>query len=158
MTERAYAVHMEAEVDAHGADLGTLEQLASAVLMGESLAAGTAVSVLVTSDAEMQRMNREFLQIDAPTDVLSFPDDADERFQVPGDPPYLGDIAIGIETAVSQAGEHEHSLDAELSHLLVHGILHLCGYDHVTSPEDEARMRAREEHYLGELGHVHPPH
>jgi probable rRNA maturation factor len=48
-----------------------------------------------------------------------------------------------------------HSLEAEMAHLLVHGILHLLGFDHVNSTEEEALMRAREEHYLGALGHLH---
>lgn len=154
--DEPYAIDVETEVDAHGADLPTLEHIAADVMRGESLEEGTGLSVRVTSDDEMRRMNHEFLGIDEPTDVLSFPGEDEEGFPVEEDAkPYLGDIAIGIETASRQAEEHGHSLDAELAHLLVHGILHLCGYDHVTGPEDEARMRAREEHYLGDLGAVH---
>jgi rRNA maturation RNase YbeY len=67
----------------------------------------------------------------------------------------LGDIAIALPLAGRQAEAIGHSIDAEVAHLLVHGILHLCGYDHVASPEDETRMRSREEHYLGDLGAVH---
>ncbi|MDZ7727300.1 MAG: rRNA maturation RNase YbeY [Dehalococcoidia bacterium] len=155
--QEPYAIRRrEPTVDAHGADLPALERIAADVMRGESLEAGTGLSVLVTSDDEMRRMNHEFLGIDEPTDVLSFPGEDEEGFPVEeGAAPYLGDIAIGIETAIRQAEEHDHPLDAELAHLLVHGILHLCGYDHVTGPEDEARMRAREEQYLGDLGAVH---
>jgi probable rRNA maturation factor len=99
-------------------------------------------------------MNHQFLGIDEPTDVLSFPDEAGD-FVVGMAEPYLGDIAISLPTARRQAAALGHSLDAEVAHLLVHGILHLCGYDHVDDPEAEARMRAREEHYLGAASHVH---
>jgi rRNA maturation RNase YbeY len=67
----------------------------------------------------------------------------------------LGDIAISLPTAARQAQEAGHPLDSELAHLLTHGILHLCGYDHVESAEEEAKMRSREEHYLGDLKLVH---
>jgi probable rRNA maturation factor len=153
-----YDISFESEVDAQGADIEALTDLAIRVMAGEELPDGTGLSVVITSDDEMQRMNHDFLGIDEPTDVLSFPDEGDDFVVGEDAEPYLGDIAIGIETAILQASEHDHSLDAELAHLLVHGILHLCGYDHVTNAEDEAEMRAREEHYLGELGHVHPPH
>lgn len=151
-----YDISIEAEVDVSGADIAALSRIAAEVMHGEALAAETGLAVVLTSDDEMQRMNHEFLGVDEPTDVLSFPDEEDEGFPVEDDAaPYLGDIAIGMETALRQAAEHNHTLDAELAHLLVHGILHLCGYDHVTGPEDEARMRSREEHYLGDLGAVH---
>ncbi len=60
-----------------------------------------------------------------------------------------------IGHALRQAEAAGHPIDAELSHLLTHGILHLCGYDHVDNVEEEARMRGREEHYLGDLRLVH---
>jgi probable rRNA maturation factor len=100
-------------------------------------------------------MNLQFLGIDEPTDVLSFPDEADDFVQGMADEPLLGDIAIALPTAQRQALAIGHSLDAELAHLLTHGILHLCGYDHVNSAEEEAVMRAREELYLGDLGAWH---
>jgi probable rRNA maturation factor len=153
--ESHYDVTVEAAVDAHGADVTALRELATRVMTGEDVEQATQLSVLITSDEEMAKLNLAFLGIDEPTDVLSFPDEADGFFDETDALPYLGDIAIGIETAVRQADEHHHSLDAELAHLLVHGILHLCGYDHVTGPEDEARMREREEHYLGNLASVH---
>lgn len=153
--EARYDVAVEAAVDARGADVTALRELATRVMTGEDVEAGTQLSILITSDEEMAKLNLAFLGIDEPTDVLSFPDEADGFFDEVDALPYLGDIAIGIETATRQAEEHSHSLDAELAHLLVHGILHLCGYDHVTGPEDEARMREREEHYLGNLTAVH---
>ena len=132
-----------------------MQVLAVRVMTGESVEEGTALAILVTDDQEVRRMNLQFLGIDEPTDVLSFPDEADDFVQGMSDEKLLGDIAIALPTAQRQADAVGHSLDAEVAHLLTHGILHLRGYDHVTNPEDEAKMRAREEHYLGDLGHVH---
>ena len=132
-----------------------MQLLAVRVMTGESVEDGTALAILVTDDQEVRRMNLQFLGIDEPTDVLSFPDEADDFVQGMSDEKLLGDIAIALPTAQRQADAVGHSLDAEVAHLLTHGILHLRGYDHVTNPEDEAKMRAREEHYLGDLAHVH---
>ena len=132
-----------------------MQVLAVRVMTGESVEEGTALAILVTDDQEVRRMNLQFLGIDEPTDVLSFPDEADDFVQGMSDEKLLGDIAIALPTAQRQADAVGHSLDAEVAHLLTHGILHLRGYDHVTNSEDEAKMRAREEHYLGDLGHVH---
>jgi len=137
-------------------DTRTLADLAGRVMQGEGLTGGMSLAVRVMGDEEIRALNREFLGVNEPTDVLAFPDDADSEFIVPrGESDYLGDIAISLSTAVAQAAELGHSLDAELSHLLVHGILHLCGFDHVTGQEDESRMLEREEFYLGDLGTVH---
>ena len=132
-----------------------MQVLAVRVMTGESVEEGTALAILVTDDQEVRRMNLQFLGIDEPTDVLSFPDEADDFVQGMSDEKLLGDIAIALPTAQRQADAVGHSLDAEVAHLLTHGILHLRGYDHVTNPEDEAKMRAREEHYLGDLGYIH---
>ncbi|MFN0147077.1 MAG: rRNA maturation RNase YbeY [Dehalococcoidia bacterium] len=136
-------------------DVAALPVLAERVMAGEAVADGTALAILLCDDNEIREMNRQFLGIDEPTDVLSFPDEADDFVVGMAQTPLLGDIALALPTAVRQAAEVGHSLDAEASHLLVHGILHLCGYDHVDDPEAEARMREREEHYLGALGAVH---
>lgn len=122
---------------------------------GERVSDGTGLGILITGDEEVRAMNLQFLGIDEPTDVLSFPDEADDFVQGFADEPLLGDIAIALPTAERQAAVIGHSINAEVAHLLAHGILHLCGYDHVASNEDEARMRAREEHYLGDLGMLH---
>jgi probable rRNA maturation factor len=136
-------------------DAGALPVLAGRVMAGEQVQHGTALSILVCGDDEVREMNRMFLGIDEPTDVLSFPDEADDFVVGAADEPLLGDIAIALPTAQRQALEIGHSLDAEVAHLLVHGILHLCGYDHVDDPVAERLMREREEHYLGHLGAVH---
>lgn len=151
----AYDISVEVAVESTEIDIKALRTLAERVMAGEAVARGTALAVLVTDDEEMRRMNREFLGIDEPTDVLSFPDEADDFVQGVANEPLLGDIAIALPTAQRQAQAAGHPLAAEMAHLLVHGILHLCGYDHVESAEDEARMREREEHYLGDLGAAH---
>lgn len=95
------------------------------------------VSVLLTGDAALRRLNREFRGKDKPTDVLSFP-----AF-VPGDlPDTAGDIAISLDTAARYARCFGHSLQQEVKILLLHGLLHLAGYDHET---DQGEMAAREE-------------
>lgn len=103
------------------------------------------VALLVTDDAGIRRMNRNFRQIDRATDVLSFP--AGEE----GGDGFLGDIAISLERAAAQAEEYGHSLERELSFLAVHGALHLLGYDHMEEAERLA-MLAIQEKILDEMG------
>ena len=150
-----YDISIELTVESTHVDISALAVLAERVISGEDVATGTSLAILLTDDDEVRQMNRQFLGIDAPTDVLSFPDEADDFVQGVAEAPLLGDIAIAIPTAKRQAKDFGHSLDAELAHLLVHGVLHLCGYDHAGSLEDEARMQAREEHYLGDLSAAH---
>ncbi len=150
-----YDISLEVVVEAPKLDVDALRNLAVRVMSGENIEAGTCLAILVVSDEEIREMNHQFLGHDEPTDVLSFPDEADEFVQGLSEEQLLGDIAISLPTATRQAADVGHSLDAELAHLLTHGILHLCGYDHVDNPAEEARMRAREEHYLGDLQVVH---
>ena len=141
------------EVELEGLDVAALEALAERVLAGEEVADGVSLTVLTTGDETLRDLNQRFLGIDAPTDVLSFPEVA-EAPPGEGEVPALGDIAISVPTAVRQASELGHPLADEMAHLLVHGILHLCGYEHEGGGEEAARMRAREEHYLGDIkGH-----
>ena len=92
------------------------------------------VQVLLTSDAELKRLNRQFRGKNKATDVLSFP-----AFEQAGE--LAGDLAISLETAARQAAEHGHSLRDEVRILLLHGLLHLAGEDHET---DSGEMAARE--------------
>jgi rRNA maturation RNase YbeY len=101
------------------------------------------LSILLTDDAEIQALNRRFLRKNRPTDVLSFP--MEERG-------VLGDVAISLETARIQAREQGHDILAEVTVLLAHGILHLCGYDHERGPAQVRRMRARERRLLAAAG------
>jgi probable rRNA maturation factor len=150
-----YDISIEVAVESPGIDVEALHNLSVRVMDGETVEPGTSLAIVIIDDDEIRQMNHQFLGIDEPTDVLSFPDEADDFVQGMSEERLLGDIAISLPTAVRQAEAAGHPLDSELAHLLTHGILHLCGYDHVESPEDEARMRAREEHYLGDLKLVH---
>lgn len=151
----AYDISVELEVEAPDVAIAGLSALAARVMAGEDVRDGSGLAILVTDDDEVRQMNAQFLGIDEPTDVLSFPDEDDGFIEGAGAEPYLGDIAIALPTARRQAQEIGHSIEAELAHLLTHGILHLCGYDHVDNAAEERRMREREEHYLGDLGVVH---
>ena len=118
------------------------------------------VDVLVTGDAEIQRLNRETRQVDRPTDVLSFPAFDLSPGELPGaedaDPGTglvpLGDMVLSMEHVAAQAREYGHSRRRELAYLVVHSVLHLLGYDHLDEGAEKARMRVREEEILAELG------
>ncbi len=108
------------------------------------------ISVLLTDDEIIHRMNRSFRNVDKPTDVLSFPAREGEKLpSLPDD--FLGDIAISVERARAQAGEYGHSFERELSFLTVHGTLHLLGYDHIQE-EDRLEMFLRQEQILQAMG------
>lgn len=106
------------------------------------------VSLLLTSDAELQQLNRDFRGKDKPTDVLSFP-------ALPMDRPLLGDIAVAHGVSARDAAEQGKALGDHLTHLLIHGYLHLLGHDHET-PEQAGEMEAREIRALASLGIANP--
>jgi probable rRNA maturation factor len=93
-------------------------------------------TVVLTNDATILGLNREFRQVDAPTDVLSFP--TSERDLETGRQ-YCGDIVISVQTAGAQAQAGNHPIEAEISLLVVHGVLHLLGHDHDT-PQQKKMM------------------
>ena len=97
------------------------------------------LSILLVDDAKIQNLNRQHRNIDSATDVLSFPQaDGDEFISH-----MLGDVVISVETAERQATEHRFSLEQELVILLIHGLLHLLGYDHERSQKDEKLMKKK---------------
>ena len=108
------------------------------------------VTVLLTTPAGIQSLNREFRHVDAVTDVLSFPAVEGEAFLAPPDG-YLGDIAICLERAAEQAEAYGHSLERELCFLTVHGMLHVLGYDHI-DPEEERVMLKKQNEILETIG------
>ncbi len=148
------AAGLEDRAAAANLDLGLVEAAISAILQGEHVAAAAEVGVLIADDAELQRLNLAFRGLATPTDVLSFADDdATSTFvTAPETPTYLGDIAISLDRVLAQAAEYGHTPARELAYLAAHGALHLLGYDHETSPEAAADMRAREEAVMAELG------
>ena len=147
--EPSRRVDFVVEVEPPGVDLASLQALAARALAGEGVAGGLTLTVLMTDDAALQELNRRFLGVDAPTDVLAFPEG--EAPAGEDAPPALGEIAISAPTAARQAAAAGRALEDELAHLLIHGVLHLCGYEHEAGGEAAARMRAREEEYLGAI-------
>ncbi len=114
------------------------------------------VSVTFTDNAGIHELNKKFRGIDRPTDVLSFPlfDYSGESEEPPVDElvGMLGDIVISLERAELQAQEYGHSFEREVAFLTVHSMLHLLGYDHETSEDDETDMRRRQSEIMDILG------
>lgn len=138
-------IHVETETP-FAEDL--LEHAAQATLSHESQPLDAELSIILTSDARLHELNLNYLGIDAPTDVLSFP--ASETDPETG-ARYLGDILISMPRARSQAEAAGHPLEAEVQLLVVHGVLHLLGHDHAGT-EDKARMWKAQAEILESLG------
>ena len=100
------------------------------------LGADVELSLSLVDDAEIQALNREWRDEDAPTDVLSFSLVEGSSFPPTAGPPTLGDVVISVDTAARQAAARDVTLEEELIHLAVHGLAHLCGYDHATADEE----------------------
>lgn len=135
-------------------DTGLLTRAVHVALDAEQQAGPIQISILISDDAELHALNRNYRQIDAPTDVLSFAaEEGATGFVYPPDMPrFLGDIAISYDRVLAQAAEYGHSEARELAFLAVHGVLHLLGYDHERGLAENAAMRAREEHIMQLLG------
>jgi len=109
------------------------------VLRRHDVVTGTGMSIVTVTDEEMRRLNRQYRAVDAPTDVLSFRADSDALPD--GEAPYLGDLVLALPYIQRQAVAEDHDVDDELILAVVHGTLHLLGYDHYTS-ESQAAMWA----------------
>lgn len=128
--------------------LDLLEQAARAALAHQNAPPDADLTLVLTDDAQLHTLNREYLGVDAPTDVLSFP--ADETDPDTG-APYLGDILISVPYAARQCAQAGNTLDAELQLLTVHGVLHLLGHDHA-EPDEKTRMWQAQSEILAGLG------
>jgi probable rRNA maturation factor len=106
------------------------------------------LTIVITDDQTIQQLNRDYREINAPTDVLSFPADFNDP---ESEAPYLGDVLISYPQAKDQAGAGGHSVNAELQLLAVHGVLHLLGYDHAI-PRDKTQMWSIQTEILAKLG------
>lgn len=116
-------------------------------------------SLVFADDAELHALNREWRGKDKPTNVLSFPMlERDELLDLSpeGPPELLGDIALSLETCAREAEEKGLPLEIHAAHLIVHGLLHLAGHDHETSPDDAAAMEALEINALALMGIADP--
>ena len=158
--------YLEVETDI---DLGIpcqqlLERCLEAVMDAEACPFEAQVEVVITDNASIHEVNKEFRGVDAPTDVLSFPmieyeepsdfdwlEEADEYFHPDTGELMLGDMMISAERVIEQAQAYGHSIEREFAFLTVHSLLHLCGYDHMT-PEEEQEMIAKQEFILNQLG------
>ncbi|MGA2367989.1 MAG: rRNA maturation RNase YbeY [Dehalococcoidia bacterium] len=124
------------------------------VLDEEKVVKPVEIECIITDDTTIQRLNKQFRNIDEPTDVLSFAfrnartDAQGASFpEVPDSPEILGQIIVSFPRATMQAASRCHGVDRELTILVVHGILHLLGYDHQV-PADNRKMRQREKHII----------
>lgn len=141
------AEHIELGSDATEIS-GMLETAAQVTLKLAGAEPAAELTIVLTDDAQIQELNNQFLGLDAPTDVLSFPageldPDSDEL--------YLGDIVISVERARAQAGAGGHPDQEEMQLLVVHGVLHLLGHDH-GEPDEKQRMWGLQSKVLVELG------
>ncbi|MBQ8562934.1 MAG: rRNA maturation RNase YbeY [Firmicutes bacterium] len=132
--------------------LDTMTRAAESLVDAENIDVDRSeISVTFTGLEEIHQLNRDYRQVDSPTDVLSFPqfddlNDLPEEGEIA-----LGDVVICKEKAEEQAEEFGHSFEREIIYLFVHSVLHLLGYDHMD--EDEKKiMRRREEEVMGQLG------
>lgn len=128
-----------------------IRKWAVATLRAEGLTQVPDMAVVVTDNDSIQALNRDFRGMDEPTDVLAFGEEKPGPFVLaPGEPMYLGDVVISLERAEAQAQERDVAVEDELRLLLVHGILHLLGYDHATE-DDHRQMWARQDAILQAL-------
>lgn len=125
-------------------DRGKMREAARAVLAGENVA-DYEISLAFVDNATIHRLNKQYLDHDEPTDVLSFP------LSALGAKKLAGELVIGAEVAQREASERGHDVQAELALYVIHGLLHLCGHDD-KSETGASRMRDRERHYLHKLG------
>jgi probable rRNA maturation factor len=118
-------------------------------------ARGGRLTLVVTGDEQVQALNQRYRQVDAPTDVLAFAADEtagqDSFVSAPGEPAYLGDVIISYPRAEAQAQAGGHPVSVELQLLVVHGVLHLLGYDHAT-PAQKRKMWAAQADILALVG------
>lgn len=125
-----------------------IKTAALAVLRVEEVDGPCELSVLLTDDGGIHAINKQFRDVDRPTDVLSFPmgeqDPATGRY-------LLGDMVLNVEQAKKQGERFGHGADHEISYLTVHSVLHLLGYDHVDEGPMKKEMRAREKDIMAEL-------
>ncbi len=137
-------------------EVSWLQSVAEQVLVAQEADAGVEMGLVIATEERVQQLNKSYRGKDEPTDVLAFSMLLGE--QIPGAdfPPFvippdgvlhLGEVIISYPQAVIQAGEHQHSIKKEIAILIIHGVLHLLGYEH-DKPELEHRMRAREAEIL----------
>lgn len=140
-----------------------IPEVAQACLDYEQCPYEAEINIILTDNEGIRQLNREYRQIDAPTDVLSFPlieyeqaadfdgleDHAEDCFNMETGELMLGDIVISVEKVMEQAKKYGHSEERELAFLVAHSVLHLCGYDHMEASE-AAVMEMKQREILSE--------
>lgn len=116
-------------------------QLFTSRALKATQAEAATLTIAFVSDRQMRELNRQWRGKTGTTDVLSFPAGEDEFANPDGS--NLGDIVISLEQAARQAGEHDLTVDEEIAQLILHGLLHLCGYDHETDNGEMNRLELR---------------
>lgn len=145
-----YQVYVSGE-ESQGLDEAAVCDAVAGALRAGGRADPCALTINLTIDEEVRRLNQAYAGLDTATDVLSFAAD-DEPYAVdPDEPPYLGDVVIAVGVAAAQAADAGHSLLDEVRILAVHGTLHLLGYDHADA-DQQAQMQAVELAALTPLG------
>lgn len=129
----------------------------NASLVAENFEGSAEVNVTFVDDEQIRELNKQYRNIDASTDVLSFPMGDNKKFDInPDTGAYvLGDIVISLEHAAAQAEKYGHSLQHEVAFLTVHSMLHILGYDHVNGGVEAMRMYEREAKIMSALGFEH---
>lgn len=153
MTEPAYTILIQFEANLPGPDEiapAHLEKAAAQTLEIAGAAAGAALSIQVSTNDQVRRLNFQYRGVDAPTDVLSFPSEPLPE-EVEEDRGYLGDIIIALPYIVQRAQEEGRSLSDDLALMIIHGTLHLLGYDH-DNAEAQAEMWQLQQQALQALG------
>ncbi len=145
------------DVELVGNEESVIEDVVKKVLEQEGIIHDLDVYITLTNNDEIHKINKEYRDVDRPTDVLSFPmyerDEINSLREEKNDDveEILGDIVISVPKVIEQANEYGHSYERELAYLTTHGMLHLLGYDHMIE-EEKAVMREHEEKVLEALG------
>ncbi len=161
MKHKIYFQNRQKQIPITPAIRALIKKAITEALAEEAFPRAAEVSVSFVDHEEIHALNREYRGKDRPTDVLSFPmweeddlvpDDTVGDVDPNGEAVLLGDIVISAEKAVAQAAEYGHAPEREFAFLAVHSTLHLLGYDHETSAEDERYMNERQEAVLRAVG------
>ena len=139
------------EVEKEANEESIIQSVVQTVLKLEKIKHSVDVYITLTNNEEIHKINKEYREVDRPTDVLSFPmyerEDIEKLREEKTNEieEILGDIIISIPKVKEQAEEYGHSYERELAYLTTHGMVHLLGYDHLDEGEQKAQMRSREE-------------
>ncbi len=144
------------EADKQEQNEEVIERVCQEAALVYGLGPNAEISILLCHNEYIHELNKQYRNIDRPTDVLSFALNEGEEDGYDGpDTALLGDIVISLDKVQEQADEYGHSFERELAYLTIHGMLHILGYDHM-EPDDKTEMRKEEEFILTRLGYVRP--